>query len=214
MKLTRLGTLAVAALAVLPITTACGSDPNPAAQDGNGPASAEGRPLPPDDPAAIMADYDPQLEPMGWRLTRANLIDRSAGGYEIGPNGTHLALYVEPIGEPTPEEYAADLVPLTALFAEEIFVRWPALESFDMCQEPIVGVDDRPEPRPVTQVELTREQTEAIDWQTADLETLIAARLNDEARVVMSGPIQQTAAATEAIAAATATSTTTTSTTG
>ncbi|MFQ5948620.1 MAG: hypothetical protein ACE5KX_07160 [Acidimicrobiia bacterium] len=136
-------------------------------------ATAATEPLPPPDRASLVEIFGAMVEPMGLRITRASLVDRA--DFERSPTGTHLALYVEPIGDFTADQYAQHIVPLAQVFLPLVFDRWPGLESFDVCQEPPPEVDDSPVPPSVTVVEVTRQQAEAIDWAAIDLAGLIAA---------------------------------------
>jgi hypothetical protein len=121
--------------------------------------------------------FDPQLKPLGLRLARGALIERSTTTYSPSSKGGHLALYVEPIGRYSNAQYLDGVVEVTRLFAPEIFDRWPGLESFDVCQEPLSSVDASDEPPAVTVVDLTEEQARAIDWDDVDLADLLAASM-------------------------------------
>ncbi len=61
--------------------------------------------LPPNDKAAIERVFKPALERLGVRLTRGAVIDLKTS--KPSATGTHLAVYVEPTGDFTPEDYAA-----------------------------------------------------------------------------------------------------------
>lgn len=142
--------------------------------------------LPPAAALDLEATYGDALAELGLRLTdRGGLIDRSGGGYEPSATGTHLALYVEPIDDRTPEEYVEGIASVAAVFGD-VFDRWSGLESYDVCQEPVEDApsDNEPaydpaEPLPVTQIELTRAQAAAFDWDTVTVEELIAASRAD-----------------------------------
>ncbi len=129
--------------------------------------------LPPATFAGLAPIFDPQLAPLGVRLTRGALV--STVTRRPSPTGRHLALYVEPTEGWTPARYADTVVPLTRVLATSVFDHWPGLESFDVCQEPPPGVDDRPEPPTVSTVELTREASAEMDWRRVGLEELLAA---------------------------------------
>ena len=91
------------------------------------------------------------------------------------PTGRHLALYVEPIGDRTIDEYFDGILDVALVFSD-IYDRWPGLETYDVCQEPTDPDGTQgPEPLPVTQIELTRAQSDAIDWDTATVEDLVRA---------------------------------------
>ena len=144
--------------------TACSSDDSePAAEH-----------LPPNDFEELAAMFDDELEPLGLQMTRGALVD-TTGGYEESDTGRHLAVYVEPTGEYTTADYADGIVPSAQVFLPEVFERWDRLETFDVCQEPLPGDDDRKEPPPVTQLYLSREEAAEIGWATVDLAELVAA---------------------------------------
>lgn len=129
--------------------------------------------LPPPGALDLEPMYGEALADLGLVLTdRGGLIDRSGGRYEASDSGTHLALYVEPIGERTVEEYVEGIRTVAVVFAD-VFERWPGLESYDVCQEPSAADDNRDEPLPVTQIELTKDENEAIDWATVTAAELI-----------------------------------------
>jgi hypothetical protein len=147
--------------------------------------------------------YDAALATMGLRLTRATLVDTSGGGYRASTQGRHLALYVEPTAERDLAGYAEDLWTLSALMTPDVFDRWPGLESYDICQEPVPGVDDSAEPPPVTQVNLTRGAAERIDWDGGNLTDLLVAWRTDPQVVVIAGrDLRRTAVFQEADAQA------------
>lgn len=130
--------------------------------------------LPPNSVGGIERIYGQGLERLGLRLVRAALVDRTEGRFDYDPQGTHLALYVEPMGASSIRDYVERIVPVTELFASTLFGNWSGLESFDVCQEPSPNVDDAREPTPVTQVTLWREEATEIDWSTFDLVQLLA----------------------------------------
>ena len=127
--------------------------------------TADQEDLPPPNPLDLEPLYGEALAAIGMKLTdRGGTIDRSGGGYVASPDGTHLALYVEPIGDRTTEQYIDGILDVALVFSD-IYDRWPGLESYDVCQEPLDPDGTQgPEPLPVTQIELTSEESEAIDW--------------------------------------------------
>jgi hypothetical protein len=157
---------ALALLLLLAVTAgaACASD------------AGEGRSLPPNDFEELADIFDPQLKPLGLRLTRGALIGIRDGQYVPSDTGTQLAVYVEPTGEHTTAEYAEGIVPSAQVFLPEVFDRWDELEAFDVCQEPLPGVDDRKEPPPVTTIYVSRAEALAFDWKTVTPGELLAAR--------------------------------------
>lgn len=178
------GVAVALAVALAAGPSACGDDPGTRASspEGGPAATATGLPpidpaqtLPPNDLASLRRLYDPVLEPMGLTLTRGMLVDRSNGGYEPSDTGTHLALYVEPTRTFSTAEFVERLWTLSALVTPDAFARWSGLASYDICQEPNPGEDDRPEPFPITQLDVTREAAATIDWRNGDLTDLLVA---------------------------------------
>jgi len=136
--------------------------------------------LPPAGALELEPIYGELLAELGLELTdRGGLIDRSGGGYEPSASGTHLALYVEPNGARTAGQYIEGIHGLAVVFAD-VFERWPGLESYDVCQEP-AGEDDPSgaEPLPVTQIELTKAEAAAIDWDAISVVDLVRSSLAD-----------------------------------
>jgi hypothetical protein len=158
------------------------------------PPVADDQDLPPQDLTSIREVYDDALAGMGLRLTRAALIDLAGGRYEPSPQGRHLALYAEPLEGASPEQYAEGFWTLSAVVTPDVFARWPALESYDICQEPLPEVDDSPEPPPVTQINITRAAAAEVDWDDGTLtDLLVAARRNNEVRLVATAEVRATA---------------------
>jgi len=143
-------------------------------------ATEPGAALPPVGAIELESYYGEQLAALGLRLVdRGGLIDRTDGGYQASAQGTHLALYVEPIDERTVAEYLDGIRSVTAIFAGDIFDRWPGLVSFDVCQEPTAAEDPRTEPLPVTQIEMTRDEAAAFDYDTVTTMDLVRASVAD-----------------------------------
>jgi hypothetical protein len=136
--------------------------------------------LPPPQALDLEPLYGEALAAIGMQLTdRGGTIDRSGGGYVASPDGTHLALYVEPIGDRTTEQYIDGILDVALVFSD-IYDRWPGLESYDVCQEPLDPDGTQgPEPLPVTQIELTRAQSDAIDWESVTVDDLVRGSLAD-----------------------------------
>lgn len=140
--------------------------------------------LPPVTAAELEPLFGEPLAALGLVLTdRGGLIDTREGRYVQSPNGNHLALYAEPAGEYTDDQFIDGILDVTLITAPEIFRRWPALESFDVCQEPRATDDPRPEPLPATQIAMTAEQVQATDWATVTLVDLLAGSLAQPRRV-------------------------------
>lgn len=164
--MTRLGRMAVAAVIVVAAATIGGI------------ASAGERPdLPPADRAALARIFDAKLKPLGLRTTRAAL--QRLERYTPDPDGRHLAIYVEPTGDITDEDYVANFTKVARIFLPLVFERWSALRSFDVCQEPPPAANSQEEPPPVTQLQVTRRGGARIRWSRVALEQLIAS--SDEA---------------------------------
>jgi hypothetical protein len=126
-------------------------------------AAAPERRLPPSDRDDLAAIFDPKVEALGFRTTRARLQDLET--YQIDPKGRHLAVYLEPTADAfTDEQYVAAVTETTRVFLPMVFKRWKGLESFDVCLEPLPSEDDRAEPPAI----------KAVDWKTATLTDLIA----------------------------------------
>ena len=142
--------------------------------------------LPPPKASDLEELYGEALAAVGMKLTdRGGLIDRSGGGYVASPTGQHLALYVEPIGDRTTEEYIDGILDVALVFSD-IYDRWPGLESYDVCQEPLDPDGTQgPEPLPVTQIELTRAESDAIDWDKATVASLIEGARADPPELVL-----------------------------
>lgn len=179
----RLG-IAFAGLVLCAAVVACSSG------SGNGNSNAHA--LPPNDKAAIERVFAPALKPLGVRLTRGALVDLRTG--KPSPTGTHLAAYVEPTGDYTAEDYARGTVRTLRAFVPAAFERWGGLTSFDLCQEPLPAVDARPEPPPVTKVDLTRAAARTVRWGDLDLVGLLrnAKRLGSSALSVYANPDTRT----------------------
>jgi len=142
--------------------------------------------LPPLKASDLEELYGEALAAVGMKLTdRGGLIDRSGGGYVASPTGQHLALYVEPIGDRTTEEYIDGILDVALVFSD-IYDRWPGLASYDVCQEPLDPDGTQgPEPLPVTQIELTRAESDAIDWDKATVASLIEGARADPPELVL-----------------------------
>ena len=142
--------------------------------------------LPPAKALDLEPIYGDALAAIGMKLTsRGGLIDRSGGGYVASPTGQHLAMYVEPIGDRTMHEYLDGIRDVAVIFSD-IYDRWPGLQTYDVCQEPPDPDGTQgPEPLPVTQIEISREQSDAIDWDNATVESLIKGSQEDPPALVL-----------------------------
>jgi len=172
-------TVGLALSLVLGSLGACGGDDSDGASTTSTTTVAPEGALPPAAALDLEPTYGPALAELGLRLVdRGGLIDRSGGGYDPSPTGTHLGLYVEPIGdERSVDEYLDGIRSVGVVFSD-LFERWPGLVSYDVCQEPIEDDGDpATEPLPVTQIELTKEESAAIDWDTATVVDLLRAAI-------------------------------------
>lgn len=179
-RLRRLAVLAVLALALGGLA-GCGDDDGGASAAAGDATSIPDEGRPPTKFSELEAIFNPILEPLGLVLTRGALIDRADNGYEVSEDGRHLALYAEPIDDEgsSPEEVAANFYDLTAATVPYVFERWSELDTFDICQEPPTTVDDRPEPFPDTQIDITREASESFDWENGTLVDLLTLDLEE-----------------------------------
>lgn len=146
---------------------------------GCAPSDEDETSLPPHEPTDIAPLFTDDLADHSVELTdRGGLIDRTEG-YERSPEGTHLALYLERLEEPSADTYVDGILTLTRVFADA-FERWPELQSLDVCQERHRDDPRRNRQLIVTQIELTREVWAVIDWDTATLSDLVVALEEDE----------------------------------
>jgi hypothetical protein len=144
------------------------------------------RPLPPSARKDLVAIFGPQVRRFGLRVTRAALVDTEQ---KRDPHGTHLAIYVEPTSDYTPQDYIDGTVDVTRVFLPSVFARWKGLRSFDVCQEPRPAVDDRLSPPPETQVFATRAGSRMIDWSTTDVATLVSTSAQEAASAGAARPV-------------------------
>jgi hypothetical protein len=167
------------------------------------------RKLPENNKAVIEKVFQSRLDRLGLRLTRGALVDLKTG--KPSSTGTHLAVYVEPTGPYTPDDYARRVVAVTRVFAPRSFDMWRGLKSFDVCQEPLPEVDARPEPPPKTKVTMTRDATRKLRWKGLDLSALLidAKRLGSRQLSVYAAPdVRTTARYQDAVVRAQASTTT------
>lgn len=136
-------------------------------------AAAPERRLPPPDREDLASMFDPKVEDLGFRTTRARL--QNLATYEIDPKGRHLAIYLEPTAdEITDAEYVEAFTETARVFLPLVFNRWRGLKSFDVCLEPLPSVDASEEPPAVTQILVTRKAIDAVDWDKVTLAELLA----------------------------------------
>ena len=110
-------------------------------------AAARDSSLPPSSRKELVAIFAKKVKPLGLRITRAALVNPAQ---ERASQGTHLAIYVEPTGEYSIDDYLDGTVTVSKVFLPSVFERWKGLKSFDVCQEPKPAVDDGPTPAPET----------------------------------------------------------------
>lgn len=193
--------------------TGCGGDaaaPTPAGVSGTGRGTVtvtlpppNGQPLPPDTVVGVDAVYGPSLATLGVRLTRAGLYQTSGGGYDRSAQGTHLALYAEPLHAIAADDYTRLTWETSALLTPDVFARWSGLRSYDVCLEPVPGVGDAAEPPAVTQVVVERDAAPGVDWRGGSLTDLLAAsRRGPGITVTMDEAVRGTAAYRDADASA------------
>jgi hypothetical protein len=159
-----------------------------AASCSSGGSSEAKRRLPPNNKAAIEKVFASELDRLGLRLTRGAPVDPKTG--KPTRTGTHLAVYVEPTGPYTADDYARRMVAVTKVFAPRSFEIWRGLTSFDVCQEPLPNLDTRREPPAKTKVTMTRDAAREVRWKGLDLPTLLteAKRLGSRALAVYADP--------------------------
>ncbi len=177
--------LALVAALLLTLAVACGDD----GDDHEG--------LPPDDDEGLAEIFQPFFDPLGLEFTY--------GGIQDVRGGEHLALYVEPTGPATDEQYLERMLSTSATIIPFLFAEYPRIDSFDICQEPVpTGPDDPEHPEPRTVVFLTREQAASVaDWSTATLADVIrAARVGRDGEVKVDAAIARLPAYVEARAEA------------
>ncbi len=165
--------------------------------------------LPLNKKAVIEKVFESRLDRLGLRLTRGALVDLKTG--KPSAKGTHLAVYVEPTGPYTADDYARRVVAVTRVFAPRSFDMSRGLQSFDVCQEPLPEVDARPEPPPKTKVTMTRDAARKLRWKGLDLSTLLtdAKRLGSrQLSVYAASDVRSTARYQDAIVRAQASQTT------
>jgi len=133
--------------------------------------------LPPGTVAELAPTIDPLVAPLGLRLARAELVRRGSG--------RHLALYLQPVDAYTDDRYIDTIVPLAAVLTPFVLRRWPGLGSYDVCQEPAPGVDDRAVPDSVTVLDVDRHYGAATDWSRARLSKLVADTLDHRPGIVV-----------------------------
>jgi hypothetical protein len=150
------------------------------------PAGAADSSLPPSARKDLVAIFAKKVKPFGLRVTRAALVNPQQ---ERDAKGTHLAIYVEPTGDYTPQNYIDGTVGVSKVFLPYVFTRWKGLKSFDVCQEPRPAVDDRPTPEPETQVYATRAGSKLVDWKTVDVAAMIRTSQQQAAATPTNGDV-------------------------
>src|SRR6478735_2123269 len=149
-------------------------------------ASSSTASLPPSARKDLVAIFAKKVKPFGLRVTRAALVNPLQ---ERDAKGTHLAIYVEPTGGYTPQNYIDGTVAVSKVFLPYVFTRWKGLKSFDVCQEPRPAVDDRPVPEPETQVYATRAGSTLVDWKNVDVATMIRTSQQQAAATPANGDV-------------------------
>jgi hypothetical protein len=143
--------------------------------------------LPPAARKDLVAIFEQKVKRLGLRVTRAALVNPNQ---VRDPKGTHLAIYVQPTGDYTTDDYLQGTVDVTKVFVPYVFDRWKGLKSFDVCQEPHPEVDPRPVPNPETQVFATRAGTKLVNWKTVDVATMIKTSRDEAAAASTQRPVR------------------------
>ena len=154
--------------------------------------------LPPGDDRGLAEVFQPFFDPLGLQFTYGS-VEEFEGGAD------HLALYVEPVGPATDEQYLERMLSSSRAIVPFLFEEFPGLESFDLCQEPVPsGPGDPARPEPRTVVVLGRRQAASVeDWSSATLADLIrASRIGRGAEVRVDDAIGRLPAYVEARAEA------------
>jgi hypothetical protein len=136
--------------------------------------TASAQTIPADGAAAMTKVYGSRLQALGWTIQRSEVHHSDMPGVSA-PGKHHLAVYVRPVGHKTPAQYIDGLATVSRVFLPDVFNRWPGLLSFDVCEEPAADVDPSDEPKPVTQILVTRQQAAAVDWAKATPVDVVAA---------------------------------------
>ena len=126
--------------------------------------------LPPHERDDLAALFDPMVSPLGYKVTRGSLIERST--YEVDADGGHLAIYLAPTADISTDQFANDFVAIVGTFLPFVFEQWPSLNSFDVCQEPFESSDETPPS--LTIIDLTRDAAAEVAWAELDLAGIIA----------------------------------------
>jgi len=151
-------------------------------------AASPVRRLPPSTLDELAEIFDAKVRDLGFKTTRALL--QNLDTYAADPNGTHLAIYLEPIDDEfTNDEYVASFDDVAKVFLPLVYKRWKGLKSFDVCLEPVTSEDSSAAPPPITQLLVTRRGARVLEWKDASLvDMLVAAEAhkataNDDADV-------------------------------
>jgi len=135
-----------------------------------GAAATEPSLLPPHEREDLADLFDPMVLPLGYKVTRGSLIDRST--YEVDADGGHLAIYLAPTADISTDQFASDFVAIVETFLPFVFEQWPNLNSFDVCQEPFDSAEETPPS--LTIIDLTRDAASGVTWGELDLSEIIA----------------------------------------
>lgn len=148
---------------------------------------------PPGTEPELAALIDPLVEDLGLQFTYGSLINRGDGSFDASPTGDHLAVYVEPVGEYTDDEFIENLWVLAARLTPMVFDAYAGLESWDICQEPRPADNPMPRPPPATQLDITRDAAATVDWAGGSLSDLIVAArtFDDDVTIRLEPDLQQ-----------------------
>ena len=192
-----------------PATEVSTSQPDVAPADG---------PLPPEDTAGLAVE--PLLAALysetGTQLTRGAVIERrvrlaapgvSVYGPSVGSGGVevlrrpHLALYLAFVDEDLDDldRYLDAVAPLTRVFADAAFERWPDLASFDICLVPSTDSDEAPEPA-IALIDVTRDGFARWVSEGPDLTNLrtLTEEESSGVRMQLSAPLSELVASRDA----------------
>lgn len=141
------------------------------------PSIEEGIDMPPNNSAVLTDFYADPLAELGYSLATGTLRETATGTYNSA--GTQLALYTIPLTAIDSDQYDQGVVNLAAALVPDAFNRWPAITAIDICQER----PDNPDTGSVTQMSITREANETLDWTTVTLEQLQQLAKNPDSGV-------------------------------
>jgi hypothetical protein len=170
-------------------TLAPAETPEPSATEAAAQESSAPEPgvYPPNNIDELAEIFNPLVEQFGVRFTRGALVD-TADDYNESDTGDHLALYVEPIGDYTDDDYIDGIYDITAVVTPLVYETWSGVNTYDICQEPRPEDDSSAVPPPLTQIFVDREQSGGYDWTTGDLDSMMSYSWGQPEFVVVVAP--------------------------